>query len=893
MVKGDIERKSKELNEAFVRMITEMNTSEIDLRLEENKAEKNLYFAKIEEVTDSWSNENKRNWEIMSGFYTGLHTIGIPFAVVYRGQNEKVGVYVGTEVKYIELVEGMLKGTYKHISFKSGSDAGSIAYKTFDKIIDSENLIYGGYLKGNPYCDDKKGFSHPIDMIISGMKKKNWCITIMAVPEKKSNSLGRHNAWLSQNSICSELVNVTYTTESGLINTTHNKTYYQCKEYGDKVEQFIEKTEAALAKGGWMVSVNYAADDEVDSKLLGALLVSSYFGEKSYPEPLHILEYGEKNIFIPKLKDEKDSLIHYNFLSNVAYHKIANILNTDELAMLAAFPTREVSGISISENVEFQVNRSEEGDLELGNIIDGQEISSNLYSIDSNELNRHSLVVGLTGSGKTNTNKGIIYNAAQNLNIPFLVIEPAKKEYWELYKLGLDKLSIYSVGSKEDNSQKLCINPFERVGFKDKDGLIKRVPLQTHIDFIFSAFKASFIMYTPMPYILEKSLYEIYEDVGWDIHNDTNPNGEVYPTMEDLYYKIEDVIYEGGYDAKMRKDLTGSLQARINSMRIGSKGEMLNVQKSFPVEELLEGNVIIELEDIGDDDVKAFMMSVLLIILLEYRRQEADSQLEIKHLLLIEEAHRLLKNIPSGTGENADPRGAAVEFFCNLLAELRSKGQGFIVADQIPSKLAPDLIKNTNIKIVHKNTDAEERELVGGAMHMTESQIDYLSSLKQGVAAVYSEGDKRPVLVKAKSITSLIKPNRNYLSRRDVLEATSKNCTAHSDWEFKSLTDCQTKICRGCNRNCRKNYGDILKEGSINEGFKKFAVSINPHITKKCYPEEIDKAIIDFLAENVNQAFSMDIHNRLCVLNNLIDDWRLERDYVVVLYSYYKSIGIK
>lgn len=63
--------------------------------------------------------------------------------------------------------------------------------------------------------------------------------------------------------------------------------------------------------------------------------------------------------------------------------------------------------------------------------------------------------------------------------------------------------------------------------------------------------------------------------------------------------------------------------------------------------------------------------------------------------MMIEEAHRPLKNVPEG-GEGGNTRAKSVEFFCNLLAEIRTFGQGIIIADQIPTKIAPDTIKNTN-----------------------------------------------------------------------------------------------------------------------------------------------------------------------------------------------------
>ena len=49
-----------------------------------------------------------------------------------------------------------------------------------------------------------------------------------------------------------------------------------------------------------------------------------------------------------------------------------------------------------------------------------------------------------------------------------------------------------------------------------------------------------------------------------------------------------------------------------------------------------------------------------------------------------------------------NPRGKAVEFFANVISEMRSMGQGVAVVEQIPSKLLPDVIKNTNTKIVHQ-----------------------------------------------------------------------------------------------------------------------------------------------------------------------------------------------
>ena len=83
------------------------------------------------------------------------------------------------------------------------------------------------------------------------------------------------------------------------------------------------------------------------------------------------------------------------------------------------------------------------GDIVLGDILQNRRKTKEKYCLDINELNRHALVVGLTGGGKTNTIKNILVETTKKKKIPFLVVEPAKKEYWELYKLGFDELKIY------------------------------------------------------------------------------------------------------------------------------------------------------------------------------------------------------------------------------------------------------------------------------------------------------------------------------------------------------------------------------------------------------------------------------------------------------------------
>jgi uncharacterized protein len=88
-----------------------------------------------------------------------------------------------------------------------------------------------------------------------------------------------------------------------------------------------------------------------------------------------------------------------------------------------------------------------------------------------------------------------------------------------------------------------------------------------------------------------------------------------------------------------------------------------------------------------------------------------------------------------------------VEMFASLLAEVRAYGEGLVVAEQIPAKLIPDVIKNTAVKIVHRLPAQDDRDAVGATMNLSPAQSTYLVTLEPGTAGVFSDGMDQPLLV--------------------------------------------------------------------------------------------------------------------------------------------------
>ncbi|MFD6108295.1 DUF853 domain-containing protein, partial [Nocardia salmonicida] len=112
-------------------------------------------------------------------------------------------------------------------------------------------------------------------------------------------------------------------------------------------------------------------------------------------------------------------------------------------------------------------------------------------------------------------------------------------------------------------------------------------------------------------------------------------------------------------------------------------------------------------------------------------------------MTVVEEAHRLLKRAEPGS-----PAEHGVELFAGLLAEIRAYGEGIIVAEQIPVKIAPDVVKNTALKIMHRLPAADDREFVGAAMNLDDAQSRHVVSMAPGEAAVFADRMDRPIRVR-------------------------------------------------------------------------------------------------------------------------------------------------
>jgi hypothetical protein len=311
----------------------------------------------------------------------------------------------------------------------------------------------------------------------------------------------------------------------------------------------------------------------------------------------------------------------------------------------------------------------------------------------------------MTGMGKTTSAFNLLIQL-HHLGIPFLVIEPAKNEYRSL-AMTVRSLQVFTLGDEE-------VAPFRLNIFEPPPG----VKVQIHLEHLAAVWNSSFVMHAPLCYIVKDVLAQTYQACGWDIAE--NRRGRPI-LLSDLRAQSEKVSRLSGYSLDVLMNIEGAFRARITSLSLGGKGPLLDTVTSTPIEAILRRPTVIELWNIGDNQEQAFLAALLMTNVLEYVQVRGRSK-ELKHVTLIEEAHRLLPNISTQKGdpEGADPLKSIVEQIARMLSEVRAYGEGLVIVEQIPTKIIPDAIKNTATKIAHRVPAADDREVLAGAMNLTE-----------------------------------------------------------------------------------------------------------------------------------------------------------------------------
>ena len=423
------------------------------------------------------------------------------------------------------------------------------------------------------------------------------------------------------------------------------------------------------------------------------------------------------------------------------FYTAGTLVSGRELPMHLGLPTRSVHGLPIIEHAEFGRNvpdeaMPDEDKMNLGKIYHmGKEEAAGLI-LNRQAMASHTFITGSTGTGKSNAVYHLLDEITKNGQTTFLVVEPAKGEYKNVFGNCTD---VQVFGTNPRETPLLRMNPF---------AFPEDIHILEHIDRLVEIFNACWPMYAAMPAVLKDAIERSYQKVGWNLRNSESEKG-VFPTFFDLLDILPGVIEESHYSKDTQSDYVGALCTRVKSLTNGIYGSVLCAEDALTDEALFDCNVVVDLSRVGSMETKSLLMGILVMKLQEYRMCSSGMNSRLRHVTVLEEAHNLLrKTSAEQSQEGANLQGKSVEMLANAIAEMRTYGEGFIIADQAPGLLDMSVIRNTNTKIILRLPDEEDRKLVGKSAALKEAQIDELSKLPLGVAAVYQNEWPEAVLCK-------------------------------------------------------------------------------------------------------------------------------------------------
>ncbi|MCR5734729.1 MAG: DUF87 domain-containing protein [Lachnospiraceae bacterium] len=373
----------------------------------------------------------------------------------------------------------------------------------------------------------------------------------------------------------------------------------------------------------------------------------------------------------------------------------------------------------------------EKGGLYLGQDNSGYDV---YFPLDL--LSKHALIAGVPGSGKTYSMLHLSSQlSGKNINIPILVIEPAKKEYRALARnTDIPELTIFSPGSA--GSFPLRINPFEfPIGYK----------LSEHMTNLFQVFDGAFDLVPPLPIFLQDGIEEVYRDHGWHSY-EVNSGKRSYPTVLELFDKIEAILESKGYEADIKNNLITCLQTRIGSLTKRELGDVFNVSEStIRPGEWMRVSCVIELEALGRYAGNFLTLLLLTLIRENLRQNPLFDKNKPRHVIFLEEAHNIIgPSTEKGDDKGGNTKAASTQYIVDMLAEVRALGEAIVIADQLPTALAPQVTKNTSLKIGHRITAMDDRELLASTMSADGVQLERMGSFQPGHALCIYENIQKP-----------------------------------------------------------------------------------------------------------------------------------------------------
>ncbi len=657
----------------------------------------------------------------------------------------------------------------------------------------------------------------------------------------------------------------------------------------ERIDRQLRRIDECESLGMWECAAYFLSDSPVTAEMAAGTYKAIIAGENSgvqksacnlwswqKQKECAVLHQYIKNLMHPVFQYHYQRNLKNEYCTDVS---AASLVSSNELAIQMGLPRKSVCGFPVIEHAEFsqevikrniarmdeyskydikkvkisdkpdafrleaeksgELSKKKESSVSVGKIYSMGECTSVNVALNCQRLTEHTFITGSTGAGKSNTTCQILHQLHEmsySEKVHFLVIEPAKGEYAKDFPYA----EVYDANPLEKTTNLLRLNPFY---------FPEEIHILHHLDRLVEIFNVCWPMYAAMPAILKKAMHNAYEASGWNMLESRNQyNYRIFPDFSDVLREIRRVVEDSDYSTDNKSDYTGSLVTRVESLTTGIFG-MVFKSNGVPDSDLFDKNVIIDLSSIGSSETKSMIMGILVLKLQEYRMsQETEANSPLRHVTVLEEAHHLLKRTSTEQHtESSNLSGKSVEMLTNAIAEMRTYGEGFIIADQSPNLLDMAVIRNTNTKIIHRLPDYSDRELVGRAAGLNEEQVKELAKLEQGVAVIRQSDWLDSVLCKVNKYQKLKEIQRKKADEKikitvfeysfpDVLltqflvrtepkdlekfrnEVLSSDLSGGFKADFLKLVSSRTED--ECQKNWQKIFYDMFSLGKIMKKFK-------------------------------------------------------------------------
>jgi len=567
-------------------------------------------------------------------------------------------------------------------------------------------------------------------------------------------------------------------------------------------------------------------------------------------------------------------------MKNAPQHfiRFKQLITTRELRSIFKLPMDDgkVIGLEVkkilSNREKLHQSIISEGNFKVGVIKNASKSSDENAAhagISLNDFTKHGLIVGMPGSGKTNFSLGLLLQFWNDFKIPFLAIEPTKNEYRSLID-NIQDLQIFTPG--KSNISPYIINPFLPP---------KGVTVESYVPSLMTAFKAAFSMPNPLPDIFLASINECYNEYGWKpdstIEEKTVQKFGLYEFIKVFKRRIQNMDYKG--DVKSNMESAGVV--RLVSL-IEQNSSIYDNIHTIPIEDLLQKPTVIELNAINNKEQKSLIMALLLILICVYTKNNVAGDGELKNVMLIDEAHVLLTGGGSKGEESADSQGSTIEALEDMIAEIRSYGTSIIIADQSPTKVGRSIVANTNVKIIFKLVEKENKNAISTATNMTEADYDILGRLGVGEAMLHYGRVYTPLHIKTYNVLDRAKIRPVIF---DVeIAALSTYWQGHADlliphiecgYNSECRHDCDFKVRNNADFLATRLKNSLLPRIQDRVEFIKTLQGLGTHLK-------------ELLAENPNIIFSWHLYN--CVKIKFLRKVMLEKDFGISKTDYRKIL---